>query len=351
MVKKTIITKQIKALLLTTVIILVFMITMPILIMKSKVSVDAAEQIEEEDDSVEVSAKQNSNIIINGNSTVKVYITESGQIEEVPLEDYICGVVSNEMPANFEKEALKAQAVAARTYLASKKNNKCSLGQGADICDSTHCQVYTSKERRLEKWDENYAEQYWNKIKEAVEETAGQVLSYQGELVLYPQFFSTSSGQTENSEDVYLGQIPYLRSVVSTGEESAPKYNSEKTVALNDFVNILNSNFSNLNVDKDDIKNSFQIESRSEAGGVIKLKINNIEIKGTDFRKVLSLNSTNFNYEISGDNIIFSCRGYGHGVGMSQWGANAMAKNGSSYEDILKHYYTGIEITSLEFSQ
>ena len=347
--------KQLKGILFTTLAIIVFMIAMPIFIMKpkvsAKISTNDVEKITDTNEVVEASTKQNNNIIMKGNEIIRVYITETGEIEEVNLEDYICGVVSNEMPANFEKEALKAQAVTARTYLASKKLNRCTLHEGIDICDSTHCQVYTSKEKRLEKWGADYANEYWNKIKEAVDETSGQVLSYEGELVLYPQFFSTSSGQTENSEDVYLGEIPYLRSVASTGEDSAPKYTSDKTLKISDFVYLLNSNFTNLNVTVENIKNNFNIKSSSAAGGVIKLNINNVEIRGVDFRKALSLNSTNFTYEFNGDYITFHCKGYGHGVGMSQWGANAMAKNGSNYEEILKHYYTGVEITNLELTE
>ncbi|WP_302633520.1 stage II sporulation protein D [uncultured Clostridium sp.] len=347
--------KQLKGILFTTLAIIVFMIAMPIFIMKpkvsAKISTNDVEKITDTNEVVEASTKQNNNIIMKGNEIIRVYITETGEIEEVNLEDYICGVVSNEMPANFEKEALKAQAVTARTYLASKKLNRCTLHEGIDICDSTHCQVYTSKEKRLEKWGADYANEYWNKIKEAVDETSGQVLSYEGELVLYPQFFSTSSGQTENSEDVYLGEIPYLRSVASTGEESAPKYTSDKTLKISDFVYLLNSNFTNLNVTVENIKNNFNIKLSSAAGGVIKLNINNVEIRGVDFRKALSLNSTNFTYEFNGDYITFHCKGYGHGVGMSQWGANAMAKNGSNYEEILKHYYTGVEITNLELTE
>ena len=347
--------KQLKGILFTTLAIIVFMIAMPIFIMKpkvsAKISTNDVEKITDTNEVVEASTKQNNNIIMKGNEIIRVYITETGEIEEVNLEDYICGVVSNEMPANFEKEALKAQAVTARTYLASKKLNRCTLHEGIDICDSTHCQVYTSKEKRLEKWGADYANEYWNKIKEAVDETSGQVLSYEGELVLYPQFFSTSSGQTENSEDVYLGEIPYLRSVASTGEESAPKYTSDKTLKISDFVYLLNSNFTNLNVTVENIKNNFNIKSSSAAGGVIKLNINNVEIRGVDFRKALSLNSTNFTYEFNGDYITFHCKGYGHGVGMSQWGANAMAKDGSNYEEILKHYYTGVEITNLELTE
>lgn len=347
--------KQLKGILFTTLAIIVFMIAMPIFIMKpkvsAKISTNDVEKITDTNEVVEASTKQNNNIIMKGNEIIRVYITETGEIEEVNLEDYICGVVSNEMPANFEKEALKAQAVTARTYLASKKLNRCTLHEGIDICDSTHCQVYTSKEKRLEKWGADYANDYWNKIKGAVDETSGQVLSYEGELVLYPQFFSTSSGQTENSEDVYLGEIPYLRSVASTGEESAPKYTSDKTLKISDFVYLLNSNFTNLNVTVENIKNNFNIKSSSAAGGVIKLNINNVEIRGVDFRKALSLNSTNFTYEFNGDYITFHCKGYGHGVGMSQWGANAMAKNGSNYEEILKHYYSGVEITNLELTE
>ena len=347
--------KQLKGILFTTLAIIVFMIAMPIFIMKpkvsAKISTNDVEKITDTNEVVEASTKQNNNIIMKGNEIIRVYITETGEIEEVNLEDYICGVVSNEMPANFEKEALKAQAVTARTYLASKKLNRCTLHEGIDICDSTHCQVYTSKEKRLEKWGADYANEYWNKIKEAVDETSGQVLSYEGELVLYPQFFSTSSGQTENSEDVYLGEIPYLRSVASTGEESAPKYTSDKTLKISDFVYLLNSNFTNLNVTVENIKNNFNIKLSSAAGGVIKLNINNVEIRGVDFRKALSLNSTNFTYEFNGDYITFHCKGYGHGVGMSQWGANAMAKNGSNYEEILKHYYSGVEITNLELTE
>ena len=339
--------KQLKGILFTTLAIIVFMIAK----VSAKISTNDVEKITDTNEVVEASTKQNNNIIMKGNETIRVYITETGEIEEVNLEDYICGVVSNEMPANFEKEALKAQAVTARTYLASKKLNRCTLHEGIDICDSTHCQVYTSKQKRLEKWDADYANEYWNKIKEAVDETSGQVLSYEGELVLYPQFFSTSSGQTENSEDVYLGEIPYLRSVASTGEESAPKYTSDKTLKISDFVYLLNSNFTNLNVTVENIKNNFNIKSSSAAGGVIKLNINNVEIRGVDFRKALSLNSTNFTYEFNGDYITFHCKGYGHGVGMSQWGANAMAKNGSNYEEILKHYYTGVEITNLELTE
>ncbi|MCQ2969412.1 MAG: stage II sporulation protein D [Clostridium sp.] len=351
MVNKTIMAKQLKEILFTTLVIIIFMIAMPIFIIKPNISFKHIEEVTDSNESVEVSTEQNSNIVIKGSPIVRVYITEVGEIQEVNLEDYICGVVSNEMPANFEKEALKAQAVAARSYLASKKINNCTLHEGVDVCDSTHCQVYTSKEKRLEKWDSDYANEYWDKIKAAVDETSGQVLSYGGELVLYPQFFSTSSGRTENSEDVYLGKIPYLRSVLSTGEESAPKYTSDKTFRISDFVYLLNSSFNNLNATVESIKDNFSIKSSSEAGGVIKLNINNVEIKGVDFRKALGLNSTNFTYEFDGDNIIFHCRGYGHGVGMSQWGANIMAKNGSGYEEILKHYYTGVEITNLELTQ
>ena len=146
---------------------------------------------------------KNNGIIMKGNNKAKVYIRKSKEIKEIDVEEYVAGVVSSEMQVNFEKEALKAQAVAARTYYYSKRLSSCSEGQGAEICDSIHCQVYTTKEEKLTTWPEDKRESNWNKIREAVKETEGEVLVYSGELVKHPQFFSTSSGKTENCIDVF----------------------------------------------------------------------------------------------------------------------------------------------------
>ncbi len=329
----------------TSLAIIIFMIIIPTTLIRPR----AGNIKEKEIEAVSNNLQSSTEIIFPGDDTISVYITETGNIEEVNIEDYVCGVVANEMPANFNVEALKAQAVASRTYLASKSFNKCANANGADICNSVHCQVYTPKEVRLSKWEDNKADEYWSKIEQAVYATKGEVMSYNGDLVMYPQFFSTSSGQTENSEDANWGKIPYLRSVKSTGEEIAPKYKSEKVVNINKLVQDINSNYPKANLLESDIENSISVLSRSEAGGVVEMQIGEESINGSEFRFLVGLNSTNFTYEIEGSNIIFNCKGYGHGVGMSQWGAEAMAKSGSSYDEILKHYYTNININSLKF--
>ncbi len=345
----------IKFILFTTICIVLFMIIMPSILIKSKgIKVDELSEVDIETEQTEptTSMVEIKDVTLSGNETVSVYITSQNKIVDVPLEEYICGVISNEMPASFEMEALKAQAVAARTYLASKKIKNCVKANGADICDSTHCQVYTSKAVRLELWDESIREEYWKKISEAVELTKGQVLSYQNELVLYPQFFSTSSGKTENSVDLYWADIPYLKSVESPGEEEiAPKFESEVSMSINEFISKFEEKYPNSSLNEDNIESSINITSKSEAGGIKEIQVAGETIRGQDFRFLYGLNSSNFTYEINGGNIIFKCKGYGHGVGMSQWGANVMAKEGKNYEEILKHYYTGVEITNLKFTE
>lgn len=344
----------IKFILFTTIFIILFMIITPSMLIKSRgINMDELSEVNIETEKTEptTSMVEIKDVILNDNETVSVYITSQNKIVDVPLEEYICGVISNEMPASFEIEALKAQAVAARTYLASKKIKNCTKANGADICDSTHCQVYTSKAVRLELWDESVRDENWEKINEAVESTKGQVLSYQNELVLYPQFFSTSSGKTENSVDLYWADIPYLKSVESTGEEIAPKFESEVSITIDEFISKFEEKYPNSLLNENNIESSINVISRSEAGGIKEIQVSGETIRGQDFRFLYGLNSSNFTYEINDGNIIFKCKGYGHGVGMSQWGANVMAKEGKTYKEILKHYYTGIEITNLRFGE
>ena len=295
--------------------------------------------------------KKNTAVQVSGESTVKVFITAENRVEEVELEEYIVSVVSSEMLVSFEPEALKAQAIAARTFLASKKVKPCEQAIGGEVCDTVHCQVYMSKESRIKKWTDanGDGEANWEKIREAVQATEGKILSYDGELVMYPQFFSTSSGMTERAVDVFSNDIPYLVSAESTGEEIAPKFNSESTKSIDEFISIINSKYSEANLTLDNAKSEVEIVSRSEAGGIKEIRVGGTKIKGTDFRMLLGLNSTNFEFEIADGEIKFTSKGYGHGVGMSQWGANVMAKEGKEYDYILKHYYTGVDIVDLEF--
>lgn len=329
-------------------IILIFMIVAPIIIVKS---LPVTSGVSDEDEKgKEVFNQEDNNITIDGNSNIKVHLTNEDKVIEVEIEEYVKSVVSGEMPASFNEEALKAQAVAARTYVASKKLKPCPNANGGDVCDSTHCQVYISKEERIRTWDDK-GNEYWDKISKAVEETKGLVLAYNNELVMYPQFFSTSSGNTENAVDVFSNDIPYLVSVESNGEEVAPKFQKEFTFEINDFINKINNLYSEANLSINNLSDNIEIISRSDAGGIKEIRFGEYTAKGSDFRLSFGLSSTNFEYSIEGNNIIFKCKGYGHGVGMSQWGANIMGKNGVKYDEILKHYYTDVEIEELKFKE
>ena len=323
-------------------VILILMIVSPILIIKS-MPVKA-----NYDENISSSTDENKNIILEGSEVIRVNITKENRIEELSIEEYVKSVVSGEMPASFNEEALKAQSVAARTYIASKRLRPCNIANGADVCDTTHCQVYINKESRLDAWESN-ANENWDKISKAVDSTKGMVLTYNNELVLYPQFFSTSSGMTENAVDVFSSSVPYLISTESKGEEIAPRFESEFPFNVNDFISKVNDKFPEASVASDNLESNIEILSRSEAGGVKEIRIGKSNIKGANFRLALGLNSTNFEYSIDGNEIVFKCKGYGHGVGMSQWGANVMSKNGATYKEILKHYYTGVDIKNLTF--
>lgn len=329
-----------------SVIILIFMIVVPSFIIKA-IPVRATEEKENE----EVEVQENNYISLSGTDTIKVYITKEDKVVEVPIEEYVKSVVSGEMPAGFEVEALKAQSVAARTYVAAKRGRPCDIAKGGDVCDTTHCQVYIGKEERITKWEDK-GQEYWDKISKAVDETKGKVLAYNKELVQYPQFFSTSSGMTENSKDVFSSDLPYLVSTESTGEEEvAPRFNGELKLDINKFVETINTKFQDSKLTVNNLSEQINIISRSDAGGVKEIKVGGATVRGLDFRLAIGLNSTNFQYTIINDDIIFATKGYGHGVGMSQWGANVMAKNGSDYSSILKHYYTGTELEELKFNE
>lgn len=285
------------------------------------------------------------------NFIIQVYLTESNEIKKMNLEDYVVGVVAAEMPANFESEALKAQAVAARTYaIAHMKQyggNQCENAHGADVCDTIHCQAYITKEKRFESWPKSQCTELWNKIVNAVEQTSGEVLTYNGKLVMEPYYFAISSGKTEDAVEVFSRDIPYLKSVSSEGEEIAPKFKSEYNFTYNNFINIINKNYPKAKLNIFNIKSSIKILDLSSAGNVKNIKVGQVDISGSEFRKIFSLNSTHFSISIDNGTVKINCLGYGHDVGMSQWGANVMAKKNSKYEEILKHYYSGVEIQKI----
>lgn len=276
--------------------------------------------------------------------TVTVYIKDEDKVVEMHESQYLKEVVAAEMPADFEPEALKAQAVAARSYMVSRQNAYKETGtpaehKGADMCtDPTHCKAWISEEKRRESWGAD-AEKNWDKISKAVEETKGEVITYNGE-VISAVFHSTSSGKTENSKDVWGGERPYLVSVESEGDIYSPKYKSEKELSLDEFKKIARDNVDGVDFSKGIIGNI----ARSEAGGIITVEIGGVAVKGTVFRKIYDLRSTNVNITVDGKKVTFDVTGFGHGVGMSQYGANYLAAQGKNYIDILKAYYTGVEI-------
>ena len=279
--------------------------------------------------------------------TIKLLHNKTGEIEELPLDTYLYNVVSSEMPADFELEALKAQAVVVRTYTIYQISHSNGKHGEADICDDSNCcQAWISKEERFEKWDENVRESNWNKITQAVDSTAGKIITYNGEPI-DAFFHSNSGGKTEVPVNVWGGSnFPYLQSVETAGEEGYTQYSSSVSLTKTDLINKLKEKHPELeiNFNSDD---AIKILEFTDGNRVKTIKFGNIQISGVEVRAVLGLKSANFDVKIDGENVIFSVVGYGHGVGMSQTGSDSMAKNGSNYEDIIKHFYTGVEITEI----
>lgn len=295
--------------------------------------------------------EKNSQITFPIDGKVRLYRKAENRVEEIDLEEYIMGVVASEVPANFGEEALKAQAVAARTFYMNKRNNPCkdAKDKGAEVCDTTDCQVYMSKEERMGKWDKKEQENNWNKIQKAVLDTKGEVLTYEGKVLEYPQFFAISSGKTEDAKDVFNIDVPYLKCEESNGEEIAPKYKTTVRIPINEFTSKINAKYKNAGINKSGVASAIKVMTHTEAGSVKEIRIGNDSIKGVEFRELFNLNSTNFTLNFENDFVIINCLGYGHDVGMSQWGANVMAKSGATYDEILKHYYSGVEIESITF--
>jgi len=271
--------------------------------------------------------------------TVKVYT--DGKIVEMDLEEYIVGVVAGEMPASYEPEALRAQAVAARTYtLHLKHNGGCSAHPGADVCTSSgHCQAYRTQEQLKTSWGSHYDE-YLAKLRDAVYSTQGEEIYYGGEEIQV-FYHSSAGGRTEDCGNVYQESLPYLVSVESEGEESYSNYYGQVTVSYDEFVQKMEAYSPGIRLSgtADDIGKI----TRYDSGRVKTIKIGDESFTGREIRQVFGLNSTNFTIRAT-DDITFSTVGFGHGVGMSQTGANEMAKNGADYIEILEHYFTGVTI-------
>lgn len=261
---------------------------------------------------------------------------EDGSIDLIPLEDYVVGVVGGEMPVSFEVEALKAQSVASRTYVIHKLiHNK---DNDYDVVDTVSNQVFLDESELKTKWGDNY-EEYINKVRQVVEQTAFEYLEYDGE-VIDALFFSTSNGYTEDAEVVFSNSVPYLKSVESDwDEEVASAFYSTTNISLQEFYDKLNLSY--------DKELNVEILERSVSNRIVSLKINGVEFTGRDVYNKLGLRSCDFEFVLVGNNVEIKTKGYGHGVGMSQYGAQGMAKEGYDYQEILAHYYVGTTLKKL----
>ena len=262
------------------------------------------------------------------NFYITVLRTERNEFETIEFERYIIGVVAAEMPALFHPDALKAQAIAARTYALR------ILAHDDHILDTVMHQVFLDDGQLKERWGNDF-DIHFSTIESAVAATQGLVLTYNDELIT-PMFFAMSSGATENSEDVFTGTRPYLRSVSSSGYESHANFAVRERFTVDE----LREAFEDASI----TRNNISIITHSEGGNVTEVEIGNQTYTGRQVREILGLRSAAFSIRTSRRGVTFTTYGHGHGVGMSQHGANAMAREGYTYEEILQHFYQGVTL-------
>lgn len=274
------------------------------------------------------------------NEKIKVYITETGKVEKIDLTEYTIGAVCAEISPSYEEEAIMAQAIACKTYAVYMMEN--DVYDKADVSDDyTIHQGYISKDKLKEKWGEKF-DAYYQKIASAVKKVDNKIITYNGK-VIQPAFFALCGGKTENAEDIWGNEVPYLKSVVSVGDELASSNTSTVSYSVDEFVNCCeNLEKCKLSDDKSDWIGETK---KTDAGSVKNIVIGSQSYTGAKIQRVFNLKSINFSLKYDGKNFVFSVIGNGHGVGMSQYGADYMARQGSNYEEILKHYYTSVEIT------
>ena len=324
----------------------------PSLFLRDLLIVDASEFVKNIDvldgikeliggDKLEIQDNKETNISSNINieeiENIKLLLTAENKIVEMPFEEYLVGVLIGEVPSTYELEALKAQALVARSYTMHKLKYNPSAHNGADMCDDINCcQCFKTKEYAFSSWDDAEENVKWAKLCEAVNSTSGEYITYSGDIVA--AYFHAHSGRaTEDSKYVWGNEeIPYLKSVPAKEEYL---YEDAITISQAELISKLKSKYPNYSGEK------LEIMSHTGSNRVNTLKAGMHEVKATSLRAILGLRSTDFEiiYNESGD-VTFKTVGYGHGVGMSQEGANAMAKNGAACEEIIKYYYQGVEI-------
>ena len=278
----------------------------------------------------------------NDTTTIDVLITETGAAQNMSINEYVLGAVCAEISPSFEIEAIKAQAVACHTYAVYMKEY--GNFEKADVSDDyTKHQGYISKEKLKEKWGDKF-DVYYAKVEKAVLSVQNKIMTYDSKTI-QPAFFALCAGKTENSSDVWGGDLPYLKSVASVGDSLSPELNSVQNFSEDEFKKCV-GNLDGCSI-SGKAENWVSDIEKTAAGAVRKIKICNKEFSGAEVQKAFSLKSNNFTVTYSDGKFTFNITGNGHGVGMSQYGADYMARQGSSYDEILKHYYTGIEIKDI----
>lgn len=277
--------------------------------------------------------------------SISVYDRRTGQITEEPLEEYLVGVVAAEMPASFEEEALCAQAVAARTYTVRKLLHGGCNSSDADVCTGSNCcQAFASAERQRARWTNSYEENR-ARVEQAVQKTMGQVLLYEGEPI-EALYHSASGGYTEDSENVFAVARPYLRAVESGNETGTSRLSATVKLSYEEFCRRVNESYPKAGLSEGRLADQIAVVSRTESGRVNAIRLGGATLTGKQLRYLVGLDSTMFTVTLTGKTVRFDTKGFGHGVGMSQTGANGMARTGADYEEILLHYYTGVTIGS-----
>ena len=296
--------------------------------------------------------KSSSNKKVNNEDVaIHVYLHEQDKIVTMSLEEYVKGVVAAEMPAEFEPDALKAQALAARTYAVK---NMVAFGgsgladkQGADVStDHRQSQAWQNENQLKAKWGPFNYERYWSKITKAVDETRGEIIVYEGEPI-NALFHSTSGEKTASAREVWGFDYPYLQSVVCRWDQKSPRYTDTKEFALTDIEQRLGADAGVIAAVQSGDNSIVRILNLTDSGRVDKVRIGSKTITGALMREKLELRSTNFSAELKGDKMVFKTVGYGHGVGLCQYGANGLAKEGQDYRKIITYYYTGVAIKNI----
>lgn len=308
----------------------IVIIILPVAVLKDKINADENTSVSQ---TSTTEAPKSTN-------TLTVFRSVNQENIEIDFFEYVCGSVAAEMPLSYHEEALKAQAIACYTNALRLKNSATITSTYHISDDSSVHQGYLSEEQRKEKWGEDF-EKYESKLESIVKSVENLAIYYNNELCI-AAFHAICSEKTENAEIIWGNKVPYLVSVKSVGDNLSPQYSSVVIFEKNEFIEITKSLTKNKNIKN--LKDLIEIKKTSKAGTVLEVSLNKESLTGDEIRKAFSLRSPVFTIKTTEKAVTFNVTGYGHGVGMSQYGADFMARQGSTYEEILKHYYKGVEI-------